>query len=200
NDENSATQNKQIAEDIIGLRQAGAIGVVGIHHGTKAMRDKGMTLETVLRGTGDLAACADAVYGMLRDNNLYNHGAGPNEIEVECVKPRDFDPPYPFRIAASRKSDELFGPDVESIIGLAGDFAVVDDIAVEAVRDSQLIRLVQEDPRITLDELEKATGIQTRLIRKSLTRQGWIKKRGVGSGWFKPAAKPGSEPGLTRLN
>ena len=89
-DENQAMQNKMLVDDIIRLRQAGASGVIGLHHATKAMREKGMSLEAALRGTGDIAACADAVYGLLRDSALYNNGAGPNEIDVACLKPRDF--------------------------------------------------------------------------------------------------------------
>jgi len=33
----------------------------------KSIREKGMSLNEVLRGTGDIAASADAVYGLLRD-------------------------------------------------------------------------------------------------------------------------------------
>jgi len=40
-DENQAMQNKQLVDDIIRLRQAGAVAVIGLHHATKAMREKG---------------------------------------------------------------------------------------------------------------------------------------------------------------
>jgi len=71
---------------VIRLRQAGAIAVIGLHHATKKMRTEGMSLELALRGTGDIAASADAVYGLLRDSMLYNNGEGPNEIQVACLK------------------------------------------------------------------------------------------------------------------
>jgi hypothetical protein len=187
-DENAAMQNKQVADDIIKLRQAGAVAVIGIHHATKATRDKGMTLETILRGTGDLAACADAVYGMLRDATLYDHGRGPNEIEVECVKPRDFEPPLPFRIAATRKTNRTTigqAPGIESVIDIYGDFLTVLGVAVEANRNADLVRLVQGDPAITLKEIEQVTKLTPWVIRKALRDMGWMKQKGGSHQWGK---------------
>ncbi len=97
-------QNKLLGQDLIGLIHAGAVAVISLHHASKAMRLEGMTLENILRGSGDMAALADVVYGLKRDDKLYDNGAGPLEIEVRCLKPRDLEnPPLPFRIAASRK-------------------------------------------------------------------------------------------------
>ena len=42
-DENSATQNKMLVDDIINLRANGAISIVGLHHATKAMGKEEMT-------------------------------------------------------------------------------------------------------------------------------------------------------------
>jgi hypothetical protein len=192
-DENAAMQNRQLANDITVLRQMGAVAVVGLHHATKGMREKGMSLETVLRGSGDIAAYADAVYGMLRDNNLYDRGNGPNEIDIACVKPRDFDPPLPFRIAASqRTNDKTIGqaPGIRSLIDLDGDFRIVQMADVQAKRGAELVRLITEDPAITLPELEKATGQSTWVIRKSLKGLGWAKQKGGSKGghvWIKKA-------------
>jgi RecA-family ATPase len=63
-DENAAAQNKKLVDDVIRLRQAGAVAVIGLHHATKKMRTEGMSLELALRGTGDIAASADAVLRM----------------------------------------------------------------------------------------------------------------------------------------
>jgi hypothetical protein len=192
-DENAAAQNKRMVEDIIRLRQAGAVGVIGIHHSKKDMREKGMSLENVLRGTGDIAASADAVYGMLRDDRMYDHGNGPNEIDVECVKPRDFDPPLPFRIAASRRtSNKSIGqaPGIESVIDATGDFVIVNKEAAQVVRDAQLIRLVENDPAMTLNELSAATNLSTWVVRQNLKKLGWVKPRGGKGGtsmWMKKA-------------
>jgi|HubBroStandDraft_6_1064221.scaffolds.fasta_scaffold01232_2 hypothetical protein len=192
-DENDAAQNKKIVNDIVRLRQAGAVAVIGLHHAKKTLRDKGMSLESVLRGTGDIAASADAVYGLLRDHLLYNNGAGPDEIEVSCVKPRDFQPPKPFRIAASRKpKDGLVLGRTESILDEYHDFIVVSDSANEQAAGDKLNRLVEADPNMSLIELEKATGMTSWNIRQALKKLGWNKPRGGrgGGAWSKPTAPP----------
>jgi hypothetical protein len=184
-DENQAMQNKALVDDIVRLRQAGAVAVIGLHHATKAMRDKGMTLENALRGTGDIAASADAVYGLLRDSMLYNNGLGPNEIDVACLKPRDFEPPIPFRIAMTQKSEQGLVK-VVSVIDQYRDFLVVTKYASEQASGEALERLVTEDPAISLEELARATGQTTWAIRKALKARHWIKSRGGskhGSRW-----------------
>jgi len=204
-DENDAAQNKKIVNDIVALRQAGAVAVIGLHHAKKSIRDKGMSLNEVLRGTGDIAASADAVYGLLRDHLLYNNGAGPNEIEVSCVKPRDFEPPQPFRIAATRKPTDkdgiILGSSV-SVIDEYHDFIVVGCETSQQVAGDKLNRLVAADPAMTLVELEKATGMTSWSIRQALKKAGWEKPRGGKGGgvWSKQATPqfasvPDSESG-----
>jgi hypothetical protein len=195
-DENDAAQNKKIVNDIIALRQAGAVAVIGLHHAKKTIRDKGMSLEAVLRGTGDIAASADAVYGLLRDHLLYNNGAGPNEIEVSCVKPRDFNPPEPFRIAASRRPDKKNGVVLGgtiSVIDQYHDFIVVNENTSEQAAADKLNQLVESDPNMSLVELEKATGRTSWNIRQALKNLGWSKSRGGmkgGGAWIKQGPPP----------
>jgi hypothetical protein len=184
-DENAAAQNKMLVDSIIGLRQAGARSVIGLHHSTKAMRKDGISLESVLRGTGDLAACCDAVYGLLRDDTMYAKNTGPNEIEVECAKARDFDAPIPFRIAASRRTNENvigIAPGLVSNIDETGDFIVVSKDGSENAIAESLIRLVKDDPAITIIELAKATKLSSWVVRKTLTFRGWIKDAGGTKG------------------
>jgi hypothetical protein len=183
-DESDSMQNKKLVDDVIALRQAGAIGVIGIHHATKIMRTQGMTLEAALRGTGDIAACADAVYGLLRDSVLYASGAGPNQIDVACLKPRDFDPPLPFRIAATVKSDS--DGEIVSVIDAAQDFLIVREGSIESGLDDKLAKLVTECPDINIREIEQATKTGAWVCRKALNRMGWSRKRGgVSSTWTK---------------
>jgi hypothetical protein len=186
-DENQAMQNKKLVDDIIRLRQAGAVAVIGLHHATKSMREKGMTLETALRGTGDIAASADAVYGLLRDSMLYNHGLGPNEIDVACLKPRDFEPPQPFRIAATQKTDGLIK--LVSVIDQHQDFVVVSKSASDQGAADILERLIFDDPAISLKELSQATGKSTWDIRKTLKARDWTRRKGGAGGagqWSRP--------------
>jgi hypothetical protein len=178
-DENQASQNKQMVDDIIRLRQAGAVAVIGMHHATKAMREKGMSLETALRGTGDIAASADAVYGMLRDSKMYADGSGPNEIDVACLKPRDFEPPKPFRIAASEKLDDGMGvPLVISVIDQLHDFRVVSQHAKAANLDDRIKDMVSKDPNVSRRVLTDETGASDWEIRQALKRLGLTRGRG----------------------
>lgn len=200
-DENAAAQNKKLVDDVIRLRQAGAVAVIGLHHAVKAMREKGMSLELALRGTGDIAATADAVYGLLRDDKLYKNGSGPNEIQVGCLKPRDFEPPEPFRIAASRK---VSGSDIpndgkirivsstESIIDQQHDFQLVSRITHANQVTERIEKLVLETPTVTLKELNEVTGISPWEIRKTLERLGYHRGRGGKKGathWTKEPEK-----------
>ena len=59
-DENSAAENRIIANNILDLRAAGAPAVIALHHSTKTFAEGEITLENCLRGSGDIAALADS--------------------------------------------------------------------------------------------------------------------------------------------
>ena len=141
-DENSATANKQLVDDVITLRAAGAIGVVLLHHAKKDSGSTGtMALETMLRGTGDFAAMCDTAYGIRRDDALYNNGGGPLEIDIANIKPRDLvNPPPPFRLAATYKKDGAALP--VSHIDETGDFAIVNSEETAKRVVTNLLRVV----------------------------------------------------------
>jgi hypothetical protein len=91
--ENSATDNRQLTNAIFGLLHAGAQCVLGVHHAVKASsKETSLTLESALRGTGDLAAICDAAWG------LQCTDAASLRISVQCVKARDFEMPNTFQI------------------------------------------------------------------------------------------------------
>jgi len=195
-DENAAAQNKKLVDDVIRLRQAGAIAVIGLHHATKKMRTEGMSLELALRGTGDIAASADAVYGLLRDNMLYNNGEGPNEIQVACLKPRDFEPPQPFRIASTKRPAVPPGPGMlvgmESVIDQNHDFKVVSRVTQASNVAERIEKLVLETPEITLKGLKEKTGLSEWEIRTTLKNLGYERGRGGKKGsthWTKEPEK-----------
>jgi len=85
---------------------------------------------------------ADSVYAIRRDRNLYQDGAGPNEIEVRCVKPRDFEPPAPFKIAASYRKDD---GTIESYINEEGDFHLVETAAVIESEDRAFFKAINDE-------------------------------------------------------
>ena len=93
-EENSADANqKGLATDIFALLSAGARTVIGAHHSAKAFdRANFMTLENVLRGSGDIGAMAATVWGIKQVDSTRNI------LHIENVKPRDFEPCKPFQI------------------------------------------------------------------------------------------------------
>jgi hypothetical protein len=192
-DENAAAQNKKLVDDIIRLRQAGAIAVIGLHHSTKKMRTEGMSLELALRGTGDIAASADAVYGLLRDHMLYNNGEGPNEIQVACLKPRDFEPPQPFRIASTKRPALPPGPGMlvgmESIIDVHHDFKMISRGAQAKDIESRIEQVITDVPSVTIKGLAERTGRSDWEVRKAIQKLGYERKpggkKGGVAGWAK---------------
>jgi len=93
-DENSAGDNQRgLAKDIFALLGAGARSVIGAHHSPKPFaKESVMTLEGVLRGSGDVGAMLTTCWGIKQLD------ADQNIIHVQNVKPRDFQPCGPFQI------------------------------------------------------------------------------------------------------
>lgn len=75
------------------LIRAGAKAVVAAHHAPKNFSKEGvMTLENMLRGTGDIGAMVATAWGIKQLD------AGKNVIHIENLKARDFEPCGPFQI------------------------------------------------------------------------------------------------------
>lgn len=93
-EENSSGDNQRgLATDIFALLGAGARQVLGAHHSPKPFaRETVMTLENVLRGSGDIGAMLSTAWGIKQID------AEQNIIHVENIKPRDFCPPPPFQL------------------------------------------------------------------------------------------------------
>ena len=92
--ENEAAVNQQgLAKDIFALIRAGAKAVVAAHHAPKNFsKESVMTLENMLRGTGDIGAMVATAWGIKQLD------AGKNIIHIENLKARDFEPSGPFQI------------------------------------------------------------------------------------------------------
>ena len=102
-EENSASDNKKLAENMIDLMgEYGAVGNLMLHHSAKNFRTaEVMNNENALRGTGDFAAICDAIYAMKI--------LGPLDggvVHVENTKPRDFEPVRPFQLLARPSIDK----------------------------------------------------------------------------------------------
>lgn len=175
-DENSASANKLFVDDCISLMAAGARGILGLHHATKSSRKEGLTLESALRGTGDLAAMCDSVYGLKRNDALYDNGNGPLELEVLCLKPRDFEPPMPFTIAATAKVEDK----IISHIDTKGDFVALEIQDLIQDLDSRFIQVVTKEPDLSLSEIADLLGIKKPRVQRIAKR---LRYRKAETGW-----------------
>ena len=182
-DENSAAQNRELVNDITALRAAGAVSVIILHHARKdtAAKKEAMTLENMLRGTSDIGAMYDTAYGIRRDDSLFNNGAGPLEIEVANIKPRDLvNPPAPFRLAATYKKPGHALP--VSWINETGNFKPVDWADTMRRNADALVRLVTADPDMSLEDLTSETGLKKYTVQKTLKALGWHRVKGGPNG------------------
>jgi bifunctional DNA primase/polymerase-like protein/AAA domain-containing protein len=188
NDENSAAQNQALVNDVFSLLQAGAVAVVLVHHATKASANEVMTLENMLRGTGDFAAMCDQAYGIRKDRTLYANGNGPMEIQLVSLKDREQTGELTsLLLAASRKSTHSIFP-TTSIIDETGNFQVIDKALARTREIDALLTLVKEDPTITAKELAAAVGDKERAVKDKLAKVGWhcaVGGAGGRSPWHK---------------
>jgi hypothetical protein len=93
-DENSSGDNNRgLAEGIFRLLNAGARSVIGAAHAPKGFeKSDHMTLENMIRGSGDIGAMLSTAYGVRQIDPV------ANILHVECIKPRDINPVQPFQI------------------------------------------------------------------------------------------------------
>jgi hypothetical protein len=64
-DENSAAEQRAFADSLFALQRAGARTITGAHHSPKSFgKDTYMTLENVLRGSGDIGAMLATCWGL----------------------------------------------------------------------------------------------------------------------------------------
>lgn len=172
-DENSSSQNAQgLAKAVFALIHMGAQAVVCLHHRPKAGAGEAeLTLENTLRGTGDLGAICDVVWGL-----QYEKGSGDQyakdsrklvRLQVSCVKARDFVTPEDLRIQLSPFIDKI------------GDFAVLDgdpETTANEGRKNETEKLNAEitaNPKVSLRELTRSTEIGINRIKKLAANAGW---------------------------
>jgi len=92
-DEQSAQDAKKFAATLFALQRAGARTLTGAHHSPKAFGvADSISLEAVLRGSGDLGAMLSTCWAVRQTDPKLN------KIYVKNVKPRDFEPVEPFEI------------------------------------------------------------------------------------------------------
>lgn len=165
-DENAAMQNKALADAIVALRQAGAVAVIGLHHSTKASAGEKPSLENTLRGTGDLGAMCDAVYCVEQEEL-----DGAITMKLTCVKPRDFDPPLPFKLIAKARENGVLISKFDTI----GDFEMVDYFREVDDRNTALAQAIVENPTVNVEALSVRLRIDKNKITGLARNLGWEK-------------------------
>ncbi len=115
-DESSSSDNANgLAEAVFQLLQAGARTVIAAHHSPKSFETANyMSLENVLRGSGDIGAMSATVWGVRMLD------AAQTKVQVENVKPRDFTPPPPFQLQGRPHIDNGKGMQMVSPPGSCG--------------------------------------------------------------------------------
>ena len=99
--ENDAENIRMFSDVMFRLLHAGARTITGCHRSPKSFETaQSMTLENVLRGSGDLGAMICTCWGVRQID------AAHNRIYFENCKPRDFQPCPPFIIEGRPHLDE----------------------------------------------------------------------------------------------
>lgn len=206
--ENDSAENAtSLSKQLFDLRNAGVDCIVCLHHSPKASSENHiMTLENVLRGTGEFGACADVVWGIQRaqkrkgknnqwDDDYLQESKNLTRLYVECVKPRDLPAADPFVIQGRPHIDEK------------GDFALIatdaqvgetmDADTVSEVAEDKAEKLAREKPDISKSQLAQETGISRNRIEEVLASRGLkYAKQGHHEGrWERAAMAPVSESG-----
>src|SRR5262249_29418554 len=157
---------------------------------TKSAKTNGekMTLENMLRGTGDFGAMCDQAYGIRKDMNLYANGSGPMEIELVNLKDREqIGGRTSVRRAASWKSKMIPEGRYEvqfpkSYINETGNFVVVSDSATAQRQLQMLLKMVKDEPAIPASELAKRFPMTEYAIKTLLHKNGWHRVKGGPEG------------------
>ncbi|MGB8323697.1 MAG: AAA family ATPase [Candidatus Acidiferrum sp.] len=187
-DENASKQNAQLlAQDIFDLLRIGARAVIGLHHSPKiAGTVEEITLENVLRGTGDFGAMCDSVWGVSHDRAKANGGKnwdydyldesqGLTRLFIKNVKARDFEPHPAFRIQGR--------PSIDS----KGDFVVLtEDPDIE----ERIVKVIAGDPRVAARDLMARFRVGYPHLKKIAQAHGWRSGR---DGWKQPGRKKQAE-------
>jgi hypothetical protein len=182
-DENSASDNaKGLGPAIFALIHAGARAVVCLHHRAKgASLAEELTLENCLRGTTDLGALCDAVYGLQLDRGDGSPGylreSKKNvRLLVRCVKARDFRAPEDFRVQ------------LDPFINEIGDMAVVTEESNWTSDAEKVEQAIVANLQASLREIEKHTNVDKDRVKKLAGERGWYQDK--TDGWKKKEPGP----------
>ena len=167
-DESASEDAKIFAQRLFNLQAAGARTITGAHHSPKSFGNaEYMSLENVLRGSGDIGAMLAACWGVRKTDDART------EVYVENVKARDFEPCGSFLLEGRPHIDELGTFKMIAEPGQAGELADYKNKVGRPARPNR------DELRQRSRELHDA-GHSFREIGKqiSVSRTPWF-----GSGW-----------------
>jgi hypothetical protein len=157
--ENDAAQNATgLANNLFALIKAGAPSIVGLHHSPKSSAGQEMTLENMLRGSGDIGAMCDTAWGLQCLN------PDTFDLRVKNLKPRDFEEPPPTFLLRGRP-----------YINETGDFTVLIDQDPANVEVLKMDNAIRANPKATYRDLHNITGIAQGRIKDVAAKAGWIR-------------------------
>ena len=187
-DENSSAENAGgLANLIFEMLKMGSPAVFSAHHSPKSTAEpdekkqklKEMSLENMLRGTGDIGAMCDCVWGLQPDDGgkesareYLDESRNLTRLFAKCIKPRDFDPVEPFRIQGKPYIDEQ-----NDFVVLTSADGREEDIGARAAK------IVEWDPKVSRNQLAKKLGVS----RNRITVPGWrYKETSRTTGFWEP--------------
>ena len=170
-DENDAGENNEFAERLFNLQRAGARTITGAHHSPKSFsKDSFMSLENILRGTGDIGAMLCTCWGVRQID------AERNRVYVQNVKPRDFLPCQPFIIQGRPSIDETGYFELTEPPGFAGELS--DHVSREKGGRPETIPREKKTEALRLDAEGKSyRQIADELNVSKTTIERWITKK-----------------------
>lgn len=172
--ENDAENSRIFADNLFRLLKAGARSITGAHHSPKSMsKDDYLTLENVLRGSGDLGAMISTAWGVRQIDTTVNR------IWVQNVKHRDFEACEPFILEGRPYIDTAGSFWMSNPPGTAGELKQYIERAgrpVMANKEKQISECLQLH-----QEGKSLRDIARQLKLGKSTVQDWIKQNGNGN-------------------
>ena len=189
-EESSASANATgLAASTFNLLCSGAQAVLCLHHSPKfSAKDGDMTLENVLRGTSDLGAMADAVWGLEPekrrkgkrwDIEYLEESKSLTRLTMKCVKSRDFEPAEGMVIQGRPTIDER--GDFE-VVSQAGADKPESSKKVKDERTAVMVKMIQDDPTVSCNKIIKATGWNSQRLKEHAGAAGYQRSE---NGWLR---------------
>lgn len=179
-DEQSASEMSQtFGAKCFNLINHGARGIIFMQHRAKGAKNEPLSLENALRGSGDLGAMCDCVWGVEHakapenytgDKNSYlKESENLTRLYLECVKPRDMDPADPFVIQGRPFIDDPAIHDFRLVTTQQAPSNLRED------KDSEVIRLIEQYPKIGVLKIGRQLGIGTEHVKRVVREHGFEK-------------------------